>query len=82
MQQQRKTKRTSKAIVHDMRHFDPDGPYDHEDALRRLRRGEIVKACHLPEGRARGRLSVETKIVNTLTGRKLLKRRTVWLEEE
>lgn len=45
----RKTKAKSKQIVHDMRHFDPDGPDDEEDALRRLRRGEIVNACHLPK---------------------------------
>jgi hypothetical protein len=50
----RKTKGKSKAIVHDMRDFDPNGPDSWEDALARLRRGEIVKACHLPRGRARG----------------------------
>jgi hypothetical protein len=75
-----KTKAVEKAIVHDMRHFNRDGPDSFEDALARLRRGEIIKACHLPK-RARGRVSVETKEIRTLTGRVLKRRRTVWEED-
>jgi hypothetical protein len=47
---QRKTEVKSKAIVHDMSRFDPDGPDSFEDALARLHRGEIVKVKFLPKG--------------------------------